>query len=202
MPSRNIIKFYDSNSYYHVYNRGVEKRNIFIEDEDYAVFLNLFKRYLSDYPVTDNKGREYDWLTNKVEIIAFCLMPNHFHILFYQIEIDAITKLLRSVFSAYTTYFNKKYNRVGSLFQGVFKASKIYNDNYLIYITRYIHRNPSQYMTWKWSSLNNWLGNKHAEWIKPQRLNNTTPDKYIEFISDDQDYRLSLEEIGDIIAKM
>jgi putative transposase len=185
-----------------VYNRGVEKRNIFIEDEDYAVFLNLFKRYLSDYPVTDNKGREYDWLTNKVEIIAFCLMPNHFHILFYQIEIDAITKLLRSVFSAYTTYFNKKYNRVGSLFQGVFKASKIYNDNYLIYITRYIHRNPSQYMTWKWSSLNNWLGNKHAEWIKPQRLNNTTPDKYIEFITDDQDYRLSLEEIGDTIAKM
>lgn len=202
MPSRNIVKLYDSNTYYHVYNRGVEKRKVFLEDEDYSTFLNLYKRYLSDRPVTDNKGREYDWLAEDIELVAFCLMPNHFHLLVYQIEIGALTVLLRSVCSTYTTYFNNKYNRVGPLFQGVFKASNIYNDNYLTYITRYIHRNPHHYLLWKWSSLDYWLEKKHASWVKPQRLNNTTPYQYLEFMNDEEGYKSSIEEMNDIIANM
>lgn len=202
MPSRNIVKRYDVNTYYHVYNRGVEKRKVFLDAEDYTVFLNLFKRYLNDRPATDNKGREYDWLAKDVELIAFCLMPNHFHLLLFQIEIDAVTKLLRSVCSAYTTYFNKKYKRVGTLFQGTFKASNIYDDVYLAYITRYIHRNPARYMTWEWSSLTYWLNEKHAAWVKPQRLNDRTSSQYLEFVCDEGDFESSLEEMGDIISNM
>lgn len=110
MPSRNIVKLYDVNTYYHIYNRGIEKRKIFLDGEDYAVFLNLLKRYLDKEPVKDSKGREYFWLANDLQVVAFCLMPNHFHILLYQIEKDAMTKLLRAVCTSYTTYFNKKIN--------------------------------------------------------------------------------------------
>ncbi|MEI6228894.1 MAG: transposase [Candidatus Saccharibacteria bacterium] len=199
MPSRNVIKRYDVNSYYHIYNRGVEKRKVFIDDEDYAVFLNLFKRYLNEGPEKDNKGREYDWLAEDVELMSFCLMPNHFHLLLYQIRLGAITKLLRSVCSAYTTYFNKKYERVGPLFQGVFKASHIYIDDYLTYITRYIHRNPTDYLNWEWSSLPYWINNKRSAWVSSERLNDMAPAKYLEFLNDDEDYRDSLDEIGDFM---
>jgi putative transposase len=202
MPSRNIIKRYKVDAYYHIYNRGVEKRKIFIDDEDYSVFINLFKRYLSDNPVRDNKGREYNWLARDVELIAFCLMPNHFHLLLYQINMDSITELLRSVCSAYTTYFNKKYNRIGPLFQGNFKASNILNDNYLMHITRYIHRNPQNYMVWKWSSLPYWLNDRHAEWVNTRRLNIMTPDQYKDFIDDEEDYNSSFEIMGNMIVGM
>lgn len=199
MPSRNIIKNYDTNTYYHIYNRGVEKRKIFVDDEDYSVFLNLFKRYLDDSPTKDNKGREYDWFSKNVELIAFCLMPNHFHLLLYQIEINAITKLLRAVCSAYTIYFNKKYDRVGALFQGIFKATSINNDTYLLHITRYIHRNPILYLRWEWSSLEYWLNNKYAAWINPQRLNDMKPGQYIDYINDEDEYESTIDEIDDII---
>ena len=157
MPNKNTVKFYDIDAYYHVYNRGVEKRKIFIDDEDYSVFLNLFKRYLDDKPSVDEKGREYDLLMEDVELTAFCLMPNHFHLLLYQLESDGITKLLRAVCSTYTTYFNKKYDRVGPLFQGIFKASRICDESYLLHVVDYIHLNPTEFMSWKWSSLSYWL---------------------------------------------
>ena len=86
MPSKNVVKIYENNTYYHAYNRGVEKRTVFIDDEDYATFLGLLKRSLDEHPETDDKGREYRWLANDVELVAFCLMPNHFHLLLYQMN--------------------------------------------------------------------------------------------------------------------
>lgn len=189
MPCRNIVRHYDSNTYYHVYNRGVEKRKTFLDNEDYAVFLSLFKRYLSDEPKKNRKGREYRQLGKDVELVAFCLMPNHFHLLVFQIDKNAITQLMHSVCSTYTTYFNKKYNRVGPLFQGAFKASSINDESYLVHSSRYIHRNPKKYLEWEWSSLPYWLGYRHASWIKHQRLNEILPDQYLKFINDEQDYK-------------
>lgn len=199
MPGRNIVKMYDTNIYYHVYNRGVNKRKIFIDDQDYAVFLSLFNRYLGEMPDIGSQGREYDWLVDDVEVVSFCLMPNHFHLLLYQIKMDAITKLLRAVCSSYVTYFNVKYNRVGTLFQGCFKAVKVNDQGYLQYLTRYIHRNPSNYLNWEWSSLDYWLGNKSTYWIKTQRLNDMSPEKYLDFIKDGAAYRSTLNEISDIV---
>lgn len=202
MPSRNTVKFYNVDTYYHVYNRGVEKRKVFLDDEDYAVFLGLIKRLLGDSPETDSQGREYDWIAKNVELVAFCLMPNHFHLLLYQLELDGVTRLLRSVCSAYTTYFNKKYNRVGPLFQGIFKASYINNDAYISYIVRYIHRNPSNYMKWQWSSLAYWLEEKQATWVVPQRLNEMNPTQYKEYINDDNSFKTSKEYINNLVENI
>lgn len=199
MPNRNIVKMYDINSYYHIYNRGVEKRKIFLDDQDYAVFLSLLKRRLDACFVVGSRGREYDWLANEVEVVAFCLMPNHFHLLLYQIEIDSVTKLLRAVCSSYVTYFNKKYNRIGSLFQSSFKAVGANRNDYLLYLTRYIHRNPQNYIKWEWSSLDYWLGKKEANWVKPYRLNDMNPKEYQSFMADDINYDSNLEDISGIL---
>lgn len=198
MPSRNIVKMYEVDTYYHLYNRGVEKRKIFLDNQDYAVFLGLLKRHLGEKPCIGSRGREYYWLTNDVEVIAFCLMPNHFHLLLYQIEIGAITKLLQAVCSSYVTYFNEKYNRVGSLFQGNFKAIRVTRNNYLLHLTRYIHRNPAGYLDWEWSSLSYWLGEKSCYWIKPHRLNDMSADIYLDFMRDERGYKQSLEEILEV----
>lgn len=198
MPNCNVVKIYDTNTYYHVYNRGVEKRNVFLDDQDYAVFTSLFKRYLSEKPFVGSKEHEYEWLANDVEVTAFCLMPNHFHLLLYQIEIDAITKLMRAVCSSYATYFNNKYDRVGSLFQGKFKAVRIVDEGQLFYLTRYIHRNPARYLDWEWSSLRNWIDNTDVVWLKHQRLNNMNPVECLNFINDNDDYATILDSMSDI----
>jgi putative transposase len=153
MPSRNLVKIYISDSYYHIYNRGANKQDIFLEPQDYAVFLNLLKRYLRRQPEKDNKGREYESFYDILELLAFCLMPNHFHLFVYQHRPDAITQLLRGVATSYTGYFNKKYKRTGPLFGDRFKASLINDDDYLLHITRYIHLNAANYKKYEWSSL-------------------------------------------------
>ncbi|MBA2279092.1 transposase [Candidatus Saccharibacteria bacterium] len=197
MASRNSRKIYLHNTHYHIYNRGVNKRRIFLDEEDYSVFLNLFKRYLSRHPVLDYKKREYPWLYNDLELLAFCLMPNHFHLLVYQLEEDAIRKLLKNVCGTYTIYFNKKYKRVGPLFQDRFKASMITDDAYLHHISRYIHLNPKAYKTWKFSSLPYYLGKQHAEWLQPHRIMELFTDKndYLKFVKDYEEQKEIFDEI-------
>ncbi|MGH7237985.1 MAG: transposase, partial [Candidatus Saccharimonadales bacterium] len=133
-----------------------------MDEGDYAVFLNLLKRYLDDRPARDSSGRPYDWLHDDLDLAAFCLMPNHFHLLIYQTKSEAMTRLLRGVATSYTTYFNKKHNRIGPLFQDRFKASMILRDDYLQHISRYIHLNPKNYKSWEFSSLPYYLGVKQA----------------------------------------
>ena len=199
MPCRNIIKTYNPNSYYHIYNRGVEKRKIFIDDQDYAKFESLLKRYLSNKPTKDSRGRSYIFLGDKVSLIAFCLMPNHFHMIIYQTELDSITKLLRSVCSSYVTYFNNKYNRVGALFQGNFKAIQIKDESYLLFLTRYIHRNPADYLEYEWSSLNYWLGKKNADWLDYELICDMSPIEYLDFIKDDREYYAGVDRISKLL---
>lgn len=196
MPSKNTAKIYAPNAYYHIYNRGVEKRSIFIDNEDYAVFLNLLKRYLSNEPARDKNGREYPWLHKDLQLLAFCLMPNHFHLLIYQQEPNTMTKLLQGVATSYTIYFNKKYKRVGHLFQGRFKASMITTDSYLQHISRYIHLNPKDYLNWEFSSLDYYIGNKNAEWMAPKLILDIIPrSEYIGFLKDYEDHKQMLDEI-------
>lgn len=171
MPSRNVLKDYVPHSYYHVYNRGVEKRVIFKDDQDYEVFLSLLKRYLSPSSEKDSYGRDGVTFYGEVELLAFCLMPNHFHLLLYVNENPRkMSELLRRVSTSYTMYFNKKYDRVGHLFQGRFKASRIFNDEYLLHISRYIHRNPSDYYNWQYSSYPYYIKGWSADWVRPDRI--------------------------------
>jgi len=196
MPSRNVQKEYLEHSYYHIFNRGINKRRIFLDDKDYAVFLNLFKRYLDSEPSKDNKGREYEWLHERVELLAFCLMPNHFHLLIYQADAEAMTRLTRGVFTSYTSYFNKKYRRIGPLFQDVFKAKRIAQEDYLLHISRYIHLNPDQYDKWQFSSLPYYLGRRRAEWIRPDRiLDMFNEGEYSGFVKDYIGHKMMLDEL-------
>ncbi len=180
-----------------MYNRGVEKRVIFQDNDDYTYFLYLLKRHLSPEDIRDKKGRSFQKF-NDLELVAFCLMPNHFHMLLYQEDDEtAITKLMNSVCTAYTMYFNKKYKRVGHLFQERFKASHISSDAYIQHVSRYIHLNPSQYKTYWWSSLPYFASTFSADWVKPSRILTmfNGRQEYMAFVADYEAHKAILDEI-------
>lgn len=168
MPAKNSVKQFIENGYYHIYNRGVEKRNIFLDEQDNAVFLSYLKKYLDPHLGSDPKS-----FAKEVDLLAFCLMPNHFHLLAKQITLSGITKLMRAICTKYVMYFNRKYNRVGTLFQGKYKAVTINEDIYLLHLSRYIHLNPfpgSDPKSYQFSSYFYYLGEKSADWIKPSEI--------------------------------
>lgn len=138
----------ENDNYYHVFNRGVERREIFLNAFD----CKRFVRTIIYYQINDSK-RKFSSTTvadllnmnraNKlVEIIGYCLMPNHYHLLLKQTATNGISNLLRKGSNSYTKYFNTKYDRVGPLFQGAFKARLINSNEDLLHVLRYIHLNP------------------------------------------------------------
>jgi len=147
---------FDQSYYYHIYNCGVEKRNIFTNRYDYLRFIDTIVYYLHDQNISfvqyKNLKKEVQeaWLklnpkglkTLRVSIISYCLMPNHFHFLLKLVKEKGITQFLSDLTNSYTRYFNLKYDRMGSLFQGTFKAKPIISDESLLEVTRYIHLNP------------------------------------------------------------
>jgi REP element-mobilizing transposase RayT len=198
MPSKNSRKIYVEEHYYHVYNRGVEKRLIFLDEKDYIVFLNLLKRHLSERKEHDKYGRQYKSFYEDLELLAFCLMPNHFHLLFYlKTDVSALPNTMRLVSNAYANYFNQKYLRVGHLFQDRFKASMILRDDYLQHISRYIHLNPKDYKDYKWSSLPYYLGSRYSDWVRPNRILEIfgSINAYSKFVNDYEDHKATMEEV-------
>lgn len=183
MPAKNIIKTYQKNGYYHLYNRGVENRNIFLDKEDYETFLNFIKRYLVEPslgPGQVGPPRRSD-LYEKLNLIAYCLMPNHFHFLVKQFTKKAIIEFMRSLSNSYVYFFNNKYKRVGPLFQGRYKGILIKEDSYLLHLSRYIHLNPlelgevrppdrSDLLDYAYSSYGDYLGKRKTKWVKPEEI--------------------------------
>lgn len=184
VPAKNSIKLYLADSYYHIYNRGVEKRKIFQDDEDYKVFLSYLKIYLeppkeqekTEFKINNTvfRGvkRPLNNFNNQIELIAYCLMPNHFHLLVYQKTEKAMEFFMRSLGIKYSQYFNKKYDRVGYLFQGTYKAVLVEKDPYLLHLSRYIHCNPFKVTPLKdaYSSYGDFLGIRKTAWIKSQKI--------------------------------
>lgn len=180
VPSPNTLKKYVEGGYYHAYNRGVAKQDIFKEEEDYMVFLSYLKEALSpgdkkeskakDSPSSDRRPKNF---SDEIELIAFCLMPNHFHLLLKQKKADSMARLMRSVGTRYSIYFNKKYDRVGKLFQGVYKAIIVPDDALLLHLSRYIHLNPLSYMTDIKEGISSYLvylGEYEQDWIKSKSV--------------------------------
>lgn len=193
MPSKNTDKIYIADGYYHIYNRGVEKRVIFEDEQDYSVFLS----YLRDYLLPKNKETLLQLLANpkvprsekqkalkllrlnnfhgRITLIAYCLMPNHFHLLIKQKDILAIDQFMNSLCTRYTMYFNRKYKRVGRLYQDVYKAVNIEGEGYLLHLSRYIHKqaivqgDPLNSLNQP-SSLSVYLRAKKTEWVKPDDI--------------------------------
>ena len=175
MPQKHSVKIYVENGFYHVYNRGVEKRTIFENEQDYKVFLSYIKEYLSPPSESHLQGgtlRIHKNFSEEIELHCFCLMPNHFHFLIRQNAKNSMQKFLKSLFTRYSMYFNKKYNRVGKLFQGHYKAILITKDEYFLHLSRYIHRNPYEYtknlLSNTYSSYADYLGLKNTPWIKTE----------------------------------
>jgi putative transposase len=184
MPRKNSIKIYVKDGYYHIYNRGVEKRTIFENEQDYKVFLQYLKYSLSTPPNPDEykktftlQGEPFKGLPRlpknfikQIELIAYCLMPNHFHLLIKQLDGMSMKSFMNSLITRYTMYFNMKYNRVGSLFQGVYRAVLVTEESYLLHLSRYIHLNPSEFssdLSSAYSSYGDYLGVTKTDWLKP-----------------------------------
>ncbi len=139
--------------YYHVYNRGNSKQVIFHDKDDYGRFIELLylcnttKRIILREIQSPFLFKQDDQL---VAIGAYCLMPNHFHILITEITEGGISKFMQKISTAYSMFYNKKYTRTGSLFEGKFKSQYIHEDRYLKYIYSYIHLNPIKLIDSKW----------------------------------------------------
>ncbi len=150
---------------YHVYNRGVEKRVVFQDDTDYLRFLHDLFEFNDTSPAMNlayhlrPQGQSKEVGLPKVEreprkllveMMAFCLMPNHFHLMVRQKQENGITLFMRKLGSGYTNYFNQKYKRVGSLFQGKYKAECVKNDRHFLHLPYYIHANPLDLVMPEW----------------------------------------------------
>ncbi len=121
------VRFLQNDIPYHIYNRGNRKGDIFLNPKDYQRFMKRLK--------------EYKQLFN-IELLCYCLMPNHFHMLLLQHEEEEITKLMLRLCTSYSKYFNIKHELVGRLFQARFRAKIVETDEYLLHLSRYIHLNP------------------------------------------------------------
>lgn len=218
MPSRNIRKPYVENGFYHIYNRGVEKRTIFEDPQDYSVFFG----YLKDALMPKDEKSLYerlsdeslDWMEKQkikkmlslknffgeIDLLAYCLMPNHFHLLLKQSRARSIDNLTSSLMTRYAMYFNKKNSRTGPLFQGVYKAVLVESEAQLLHLSRYIHRNPlclNEGRTHQklYTSLPEYLLKRKTEWVKPgiilSYFSKTNPrNSYLSFAEEVEDFNL------------
>ncbi len=154
--------------YYHLYNRGTEKRIIFLDEEDHNRFVSLLYLCNSGIPIHRSDYRTNSlrglFLINRettlVDIGAYCLMPNHFHILLREHADGGVSMFMKKLLTAYAMYFNKKYERTGTLFEGPFRSRHVSRDEYLKYLFAYIHLNPIGIIDAGWKKKR--IGNKAA----------------------------------------
>lgn len=180
---------------YHVYNRGVAKQPVFLDQQDYDAFIRRLKLSLLPPKEADKlqEGSGRLRLHNfhgDLSLEAFCLMPNHFHMLLsLRDDTTAITKLLTSVSTSYSMYFNKKYERVGPVFQGRYKAAHVTDDAYSMHLTRYIHCNAralgEDIYTYPYSSLKYYFANDQ-KWLDTadQEGMFASAEEYRKFVND------------------
>lgn len=197
MPSRNALKTDIPDAYYHVYARGVNKMQIFLDQTDFLHFQSLLKRYLSPPATESQHGVLYPSYFGNVELLAFCQMENHFHLLIYQTEQKNMASFMQSLLTSYSKYFNKKYGRSGPLFESRYKASPITNNTYLQHMSRYIHLNPRSWKKYEHSSIRYYLYGEESAWLLPDRIKALfagTKD-YFNFLEDYEEQREILKNI-------
>jgi putative transposase len=149
--------------FYHLYSRGVDKRVVFDDDNDRSRFIKLlFVCNHSESIVFRDLSRDsslqdiFDFPADQslVDIGAYCLMPNHFHLLVHEKKEGGVSIFMKKLLTAYSKYYNTKNKRKGALFDGNFKAQHLDDDNYLKYIYAYIHLNPVKLVYPKWREEN------------------------------------------------
>ena len=224
MPTNRKLVFADD-EIYHIFNRGVDKRPTFTDKReldrgvkalDYYRFANLPLK-LSKFLVLpeSEKGKFIQKVHGEcqklVQIICYCLMPNHFHFLVKQIKENGVSTFAANFTNSYTKYFNTKHERVGPLFQGLFKAVRIESDEQLIHVSRYIHLNPvssflispDQLEKYQWSSYSEYLDLSSERIADKEIVLGLFPSKerYKQFVLDQVDYARELESIKHIVLE-
>lgn len=143
-----------ANHYYHVYNHGVAKQNIFANDKNYQFLLKRILLFIPKYELT---------------FIAYCLMPNHYHFLFRLESNGQLAPFIQRLFNSYTQAFNRQQNRTGTLFESRAKSKYVDTDEYVLHFSRYIHLNPveaglvAEPVEWPYSSYKEWIGIRPSE---------------------------------------
>ena len=194
---------------YHIYNRGAQKRITFHNSSDYVRFLFLILFFQSPivfgqisrpvhhfvkHRVFDIDTEDISQITNNqyVELIAFCLMPNHFHLILKEVEENGVARYMQRVLNGYTKYYNTKYEVSGHLFQGPYKAVHVEDNDQLLYLSTYVHRNVRELPQWKnreqkyeWSSYQDYVRkNRWGKILSTDLILEQfkTTDEYAEFV--------------------
>src|SRR3989344_499221 len=207
-----------NDQFYHIFNRGVEKRTIFEYKRDYERAINTIKFYrFKNLPLKfskflikpkENKFELYKKIEKNgelIEIIAYCLIPNHFHLLVKQLQENGISKALSNFTNSYAKYFNTRNNRNGPLFQGIFKAVRVESNEQLLHLSRYIHLNPvvsfvikeENFEDFAWSSLKEYLNNSIEGFCKKDYILDQfkSINEYKKFIKDHISFAKEHEKI-------
>jgi putative transposase len=170
-----IQKISYKGGYYHIYNRGNRKQNVFLKDADYLNYLERLRRYKDKY---------------NISVVCYCLMPNHFHLLLRQNSDTPIYRFMQALHTSYSMYFNQTHDKVGRMFQGRYKQKEIDKEEYLLKLTSYIHFNPvkdglveevGKLDNYQWSSYPDYIGVRQGTLCdKDLILSNETSEDYKE----------------------
>ena len=163
--------------YYHVYNRGCDRQCIFIKEDNYIFLLSRAKKFLEEYPLS---------------MIAYCLMPNHYHFLIRAQDEIILSRFIQRLFSSYTQAFNRQQERSGTLFEGRAKRKLIDKEEYLVHLCRYIHLNPVTAKLvprpgqWMYSNYLEWVDQRNGTLIDREFVRQYFPTAadYVTFVKD------------------
>jgi len=177
---KSIQKISYQGGYFHVYNRGNRKQNIFLEKEDYLKYLEKLREYKKKY---------------NISIICYCLMLNHIHLLVRQDSDIPVYKFMHALHTSYSIHINRKYNKIGHLFQGKYKQKEVDKDEYLLQLSSYIHLNPvvdglvEKLENYQWSSYPDYIGIRQGTLCDKKSI---LSDQLLEKYKKDTEERIAL----------
>lgn len=207
----------ENDYYYHIFSRSISKYVVFNNTQEYSRMVEGLKLYrFTEFSHSFSKFISLDPSTQKaiisslkndspvlIEIVAYCLMPTHIHLLLKQIVDNGISKYMAKILNSYTRYFNIKHRRIGPLWAGRFKSVLVSDDEQLLHLTRYIHLNPTSAGVAE--SPKDWRFSSYLEYINPDdkketicsydNLFNFTPKEYQKFVLDQKSYQQELSRI-------
>lgn len=197
--------------YYHIYNRGVDKRKVFLRRGHYIRFLQTIHNLLTTgeshpNPILLEKYDQSLAFAGKLSFICYCLMPNHYHFLIRQLQDHAISDFMHHLNTSYTKYFNFNNERTGRLFEYTFKAIHVETEEQLLHLSRYIHLNPlmanltNDLKKYPWSSYPDYIGIRNGKLCRKEEIlqllsSRNAEEAYEQFVLDQADYARTLKQL-------